>query len=82
MDKFEYGYLNRIYGYDDYTQQEINGKLIQKIDEVIENCNQAFEFMEWVKDQGLREEVINTLLAWKEDGTLEEIIRKVENGTL
>ena len=28
-----------VHGYDDYTQLEINSKLIQKINEVIENCN-------------------------------------------
>ena len=39
IEKFEYGFLNKVYGYDDYTQLEINSKLIQKIDEVIEDCN-------------------------------------------
>ena len=24
IDKFMYGFLNRVYGYDDYTQLEIN----------------------------------------------------------
>ena len=37
IEKFMYGYLNHVYGYDDYTQQEINGKLIQKMDEVVDN---------------------------------------------
>ena len=39
IDKFMYGFLNTVYDLDDYTQLEINSKLIQKIDEVIENCN-------------------------------------------
>ena len=47
IDKFMHGFLNRVYGYDDYTQLEINSKLIQKMDEVIENCNNAFEFVDW-----------------------------------
>ena len=67
IDKFEHGFLNRVYGYDDYTQIEINSKLIQKMDEVIENCNNAYEYVEWMKNQGLSDEVINTLIAWKED---------------
>ena len=74
IDKFCYGFLNRVYGYDDYTQQEINSKLIQKIDEVIDECNNAFEFVDWLKEQGVPEEVqtiINTML---EDGTLENLI--------
>ena len=36
IDKFMHGFLNRVYSYDDYTQQEINSKLIQKMDEIIE----------------------------------------------
>ena len=42
IDKFMHGFLNRVYGYDDYTQLEINSKLIQKMDEVIDNCNNAY----------------------------------------
>ena len=76
IDKFMHGFLNRVYGYDDYTQLEINSKLIQKMDEVIDNCNDTFEYVEWMKEQGLSDEVINTLIAWKEDGTLETIINE------
>lgn len=76
IEKFCSGELNTVYGYTDYTQQEINSKLIQKMDEVIKNCNSAFEFVDWIKGQGLTDEVVNTLLAWKEDGTLEEIINE------
>lgn len=74
IEKFYYGLLNRVYGYDDYTQEEINSKLIQKIDEIIDNCNSAFEFVDWLKEQGVPDEVqtiINTML---EDGTLEKLI--------
>ena len=77
IDKFMYDFIDRVYDADDYTQQEINAKLIQKIDELTEYCNQAFEFMDWVKEQGLREEVVNTLQTWKDDGTLEELIHKL-----
>ena len=76
IDKFMHGFLNTVYDLEDYTQLEINSKLIQKMDEVIENCNNAFEFMEYIKEEGLTDEVINTLLAWKEDGTLENIINQ------
>ena len=78
IDKFMNGYLNRVYGYDDYTQQEINSKLIQKMDEVIDNCNNAFEFMDYIKEEGLINEVINILFTWKEDGTLENLSNKKE----
>ena len=39
IDKFMYGFLDRVYGLEDYTQLEINSKLIQNMDKVIENCN-------------------------------------------
>ena len=39
IDKFMHGFLNRVYYLEDYTQLEINSKLIQKINEIIENCN-------------------------------------------
>lgn len=79
IDKFIYGFIDRVYGAEEYTQQEINAKLIQKMEEVIENCNNAFEFMDWVKDQGVLEEVQNTLNAMVEDGTLEKLINKELN---
>ena len=76
IDKFMHGFLNRVYDLEDYTQLEINSKLIQKIDEVIESCNNAFEFVDWLKEQGIPEEVQNILFTWKEDGTLENLSNK------
>ena len=76
IDKFMYGFLNRAYDLEDYTQLEINSKLIQKMDEVIENCNNAFEYVDWLKEQGIPEEVQNILFTWKEDGTLENLSNK------
>ena len=78
IDKFMHGFLNSVYGYDDYTQLEINSKLMQKMDEVIENCNSAFEFVEWLKEQGIPDEVQNILFTWKEDGTLKNLSNKKE----
>ena len=76
IDKFMHGFLNRVYDLEDYTQLEINSKLIQKMDEVIENCNNAFEYVEWLKEQGVLDEVQNILFTWKEDGTLENLSNK------
>ena len=78
VDKFMHGFLNRVYGYDDYTQLEINSKLIQKMDEVIENCNNAFEYVDWLKEQGVPDEVQNILYTMLEDGTLENLSNKKE----
>ena len=35
IGKFKHSFLSRVYDLEDYTQLEINSKLIQKIDEVI-----------------------------------------------
>ena len=78
IDKFMHGFLNTVYGYDDYTQLEINSKLIQKMNEVIENCNNAFEFVDWLKEQGVPDEVQNILYTWKEDGTLKNLSNEKE----
>ena len=48
IDNFMNGFLNRVYDLEDYTQLEVNSKLIQKMDEVIDNCNNAFEFVDWL----------------------------------
>ena len=74
IDKFMHGFLNSVYGYDDYTQLEINSKLIQKIDEVIDSCNSAFEFVDWLKEQGVPDEVQTIIDVMIEDGTLENLI--------
>ena len=78
IDKFMHGFLNRVYDLEDNTQLEINSKLIQKIDEVIDNCNNAFEFVDWLKEQGVSDEVQNILYTWKEDGTLKNLSNKKE----
>ena len=77
IDKFKHGFLNRVYGYDDYTQLEINSKLIQKMDEVITQTNESFNYLDWLKEQGLTDEVIKLMIEWKEDGTLETLINDV-----
>ena len=76
IDKFMYGFLNKVYGYDDYTQLEINSKLIQKMNEVIEKCNNAFEYVDWLKEQGIPDDVQTIIDTMLEDGTLENIINQ------
>ena len=78
IDKFMHGFLNRVYDLEDYTQLEINSKLIQKMDEVIENCNNAFDYLDWLKEEGVLDEVQNIINAMLEDGTLEDLIIKKE----
>ena len=83
IDEFMYGFLNRVYELEDYTQLEINSKLIQKMDEVIENCNNAFEYVDWLKEQGVPDEVQTIIDTMLEDGTLKNLInqKKCENNS-
>ena len=74
IDNFMNGFLNRVYDLQDYTQLEINSKLIQKIEEVIDECNNAFEFVDWLKEQGVPDEVQTIIDTMLEDGTLEKLI--------
>ena len=78
IDKFIHGFLNRVYDLQDYTQLEINSKLIQKIDEVIDECNNAFEFVDWLKEQGVPDEVQTIIDIMLEDGTLAKLLNKEE----
>ena len=76
IDKLPYGFINSVYGFNDYTLNELICKIAQKMDEVITQSNESFNYLDWLKGQGLSDEVINTFLAWKEDGTLNTIINE------
>ena len=76
IDKISYGFINSVYGFNDYTLNELICKIAQKMDEVITQANESFNYLDWLKGQGLTDEVINTLLAWKEDGTFDNIINE------
>ena len=76
IDKLPYGFINSVYGFNDYTLNELICKIAQKMDEVITQSNESFNYLDWLKGQGLSDEVINTLLAWKEDGTFNTIINE------
>ena len=74
IDKFSHGFINSVYDFNDFTLNELICKLAQKMDEVITQANESFNYLDWLKGQGLSDTVINTLLAWKDDGTLDTII--------
>ena len=78
IDKFSCGFINRVYEFNDFTLNELLCKLAQKMDEVITQSNESFNYLDWLKGQGLSDTVIGILLAWKDDGTLDTII----NGTV
>ena len=74
IDKFSHGFINSVYDFNDYTLNELICKLAQKMDEVIYQSNESFNYLDWLKGQGLSDEVINVLTEWKDNGTLDIII--------
>ena len=76
IDKFSRGFINSVYDFNDFTLNELICKLAQKMDEVITQSNESFSYLDWLKGQGLSDEVIGTLQAWKDDGTLDSIINE------
>ena len=76
IDKFSRGFINSVYEFNDFTINELLCKLAQKMDEVITQSNESFNYLDWLKGQGLSDEIVNTLLEWKENGTLNTIINQ------
>ena len=76
IDKFSHGFINSVYKFNDFTLNELICKLAQKMDEVIAQSNESFNYLDWLKGQGLSDEVIKKMLEWKEDGTLETLINE------
>ena len=74
IDKFSCDFINSVYHFNDYTLNELICKLAQKMDEVITQSNESFSYLDWLKNQGLSDEVINVLTEWKDNGTLDTII--------
>ena len=76
IDKFSCNFINSVYDFNDFTLNELICKLAQKMDEVITQSNESFNYLDWLKGQGLSDEVINVLTEWKDNGTLDIIINE------
>ena len=76
IDKFSRGFINSVYDFNDFTLNELICKLAQKMDEVITQSNESFNYLDWLKGEGLSDEVIKIMLEWKENGTLETLINE------
>ena len=74
IDKFSCGFINSVYDFNDFTLNELICKLAQKMDEVITQSNESFNYLDWLKGEGLSDEVVKTLTEWEENGTLSKII--------
>lgn len=63
------------YDYDDCL--DLNSLLCRfftKINECIDVSNEALTYVEWLKTIGLKNEVVELLTEWKDDGTLADLI--------
>lgn len=66
--------LKRVYDFSEMTDEELRCKFFQKLEECIDLCNNSADVLDWLKNEGLENEVNEILNVWKEDGTLKEII--------
>ena len=71
--------LRRVYDFSDMTNEELRCKFFQKLEECIDLCNNVSDIVEWLKNEGLENEVTKLLDLWKNDGTLDKIINEVKN---
>ena len=74
IDKFAHGFINSVYDFNDFTLNELICKLAQKMDEVITQSNESFNYLDWLKNEGASDYLIKLLTQWKDDGTLERLI--------
>ena len=65
-----------VYNYNGLSMQELLCQFFTKINECVDVANNTLDLTEWLVNEGLEKEVINKLLLWYEDGTLEELINK------
>lgn len=66
--------LRRVYDFSEMTNEELRCKFFQKLEECINQCNTITEVVEFLKNEGLENEVNEVLTQWKNDGSLAEII--------
>ena len=66
--------LKVVYNFSDMTNEELRCKFFQKLEECIDLCNNSSEILDWIKNEGIEDNVKEILNTWKDDGTLKEII--------
>lgn len=66
--------LKRVYDFSEMTNEELRCKFFQKLQECVDLCNNSSEIIDWIKNEGVEDNVKETLNTWKDDGTLKEII--------
>ena len=66
--------LKKIYDFSEMTNEELKCKFFQKLEECIDLCNNSSEIIDWIKNEGVEDNVKEILNTWKDDGTLKEIV--------
>ena len=65
-----------VYDYDGMSLQDLLCQFFTRINECIEKVNGTLDLVQWLVNQGLKEEVANKLNSWLIDGTLSQIINE------
>ena len=65
-----------VYSYNGLSMQDLLCQFFTKINECIEVSNTTLNLAEWLVNTGLSQEVVKKLMAWLDDGTLENIINE------
>ena len=63
-----------VYSYNDLSMQELLCQFFTKINECIKVSNETIDLATWLVNEGLAIEVVNKLMLWLDDGTLENLI--------
>lgn len=66
--------LKKVYDFSEMTNEELKCKFFQKLEECIDLCNNSSEILDWIKNEGIEDNVKEILNTWKDDGTLKEIV--------
>lgn len=66
-----------VYDYDCLSMQELLCTFFEKINQCVDVTNKTVVLVDWLVEQGLKEEVAKKLESWFADGTLANIINEV-----
>ncbi len=66
--------IKRVYDFSQMTNEELRCKFFQKLEECIDLCNNTNDIVNWIKNEGVEDNVKEILNTWKDDGTLKEIV--------
>lgn len=66
--------IKSVYSFNDYSIQDLLCKFLEKINKTVDVSNNALDFLNYLKNEGLPEEVIKELNIMYKDGRLTQII--------